>query len=566
MHEIGHALGLDHPFEGNIIPDGYDDMRYTIMSYTTPKGVFYAKPGGTNQFTILTPGVYDIAAVQKIYGANMTYHTGDYTYTFKPDQPVYQTIWDAGGNDTLDLSAFVKGCSITLVAGTYSLLAYPTTTLDANIGIAFNCTIENARGGAGNDTIVGNDATNQLRGNAGDDTISGGAGNDLIDGAAGADTEKGEGGNDTFLAGTDTGNDSIDGGDGTDVVTYLGAKAAVTVNLATGTASGTDAGDAAGIGSDSLVSIESVIDSAFNDTLIGSAGADIFSGGAGNDRMTGSSGLDTASYASASGPVTVDLSVTTAQNTVSAGQDTLSGIENLIGSAFNDTLTGGKTANVIDGGAGADAMAGGLGNDTYRVDNVGDTVTEALNAGRDLVVANVTFTLSADIENLTLGGWSAIDGTGNALANVIRGNGAANVLSGGAGADQLLGGGAADTLIGGAGRDVLIGGTGADSFRFANGDFGGLTTSSCDLISDFSHSDGDKIDLSGVDANTLNGSGDDAFAYIGSSAFGHVAGQLRSVAMTGVTVLQGDTNGDGLADFWIRCNGAPALVVGDLIL
>jgi len=175
MHEIGHALGLDHPFEGNIIPVGYDDERYTIMSYTSPKGVFFFQPGANDaQYIVITPGVYDIEAVQKIYGANMSFHADNDTYTFKPDQPVYQTIWDAGGTDTLDISAFTKDSSISLVPGTYSALGYPTTTLDANIGIAFGAIIENARGGSGNDTIIGNDATNQLKGNAGNDTISGG--------------------------------------------------------------------------------------------------------------------------------------------------------------------------------------------------------------------------------------------------------------------------------------------------------------------------------------------------------------------------------------------------------
>ncbi len=567
MHEIGHALGLDHPFEGNIIPAGYDDMRYTIMSYTSPQGDFYFKPGATEaQYIILTPGVYDIEAVQNLYGANMAFHTGNDTYGFTPVQPVYQTIWDAGGTDTFDVSTFTNGCTITLVPGTYSLLAYDTTTLDANIGIAFNCTIENVNGGSGDDTIVGNDVTNQIHGNGGNDAISGGAGNDLIDGGAGADHENGDTGNDTFAGGTDSGNDTFDGGDGTDVVSYLAAKAAVTVNLAAGTAAGTAAGDAAQIGADTLFSIESVIGSAFNDTLTGGLGPDTFSGGLGNDKIVGSGGIDTASYATAKAAVTVNLSVTTAQDTLNAGQDTLSSIENLIGSAFNDTLTGSKAANVLDGGKGADAMSGGLGNDTYRVDNSGDTVIEDSGAGRDLVQSSVTFTLPVNVENLTLAGTAAIDGTGNSLANVLRGNVSANVLSGGDNVDQLFGGAGNDTLIGGAARDLLTGGTGADRFTFANGDFGGLTSTSCDVIVDFNHGESDRIDLSAVDANTANGASDDAFAFIGSDPFGHIAGQLRLAAVSGLTLLQGDTNGDGAADFWIRCNGAPALVVGDLVL
>lgn len=567
MHEIGHALGLDHPFEGNIIPSGYDDMRFTIMSYTLPKNVFYFSPGATDaEFIVTTPMVYDIAAIQSIYGANMSFRTGNDTYAYNPGRPIYETIWDAGGTDTFDISAFTKACSISLVPGTYSLLGFAETDLDASIGIAFKCTIENVSGGRGGDAILGNDATNQLRGNDGNDTISGGGGNDLLDGGLGIDTLNGDSGNDTFAGGTDAGNDAFNGGEGNDVVTYLAAKAAITVNLVTGTASGTAPGDAAKIGADTLTSVESVIGSAFSDALTGGAAGETFAGGLGNDRILAGGGIDTASYATATAAVAVNLSVTGAQNTVSAGLDTLSAIENLTGSAFNDTLTGNRTANILDGGKGADAMTGGLGNDTYRIDNAADTVTEDAAAGRDMVQSSVSHTLTANVENLTLAGADAITGTGNGLANILRGNGAANVLSGGAESDQLFGNGGSDTLVGGAGRDILNGGDGGDTFSFASGDFAGLTTSTCDLVADFSHAGGDRVDLSAVDANTANGSVNDAFSFIGSGAFGEIAGQLRLAVTAGVTVLQGDTNGDGMADFWVRFNGAPALVVGDLVL
>ncbi|WP_276203272.1 calcium-binding protein, partial [Novosphingobium fuchskuhlense] len=376
----------------------------------------------------------------------------------------------------------------------------------------------------------------------------------------------GEGGNDIFMAGTDAGNDTYYGGEGTNVVNYTGAKAALAISLATHTAFSAAGDSSAGIGNDGLWGIQTVIGSAFNDTLVGDGDANTFVGGAGNDKMAGSGGLDTASYAGAKSAVTVSLALIGPQNTGGAGTDSLSGIENLIGTDLNDTLTGGKTANVLDGGLGADTLAGGLGNDTYRVDNVGDSVSEAADAGRDLVISTISFTLGDNLENLTLAGAAAINGTGNALANVVRGNAAANTLSGGAGADQMFGGDGSDVLVGGAGRDVFNGGMGADTFRFGNGDFGGLTTSSCDMIADFSHEQGDRIDLSAVDANTANGAGDDAFTFIGAAAFGHIAGELRAVTMSSLTVLQGDTNGDGIADFWIRCNGAPAIVAGDLVL
>src|SRR6185503_2904917 len=117
------------------------------------------------------------------------------------------------------------------------------------------------------------------------------------------------------------------------------------------------------------------------------------------------------------------------------------------GNAANNVITGNAGNNVLDGGAGADQMAGGAGNDTYVVDNAGDTVTENANEGTDLVQSSASFTLVANIENLTLTGGGNVNGTGNALNNVINGNSGNNVLDGGAGADTLAGGAGNDTYV-----------------------------------------------------------------------------------------------------------------------
>lgn len=141
-----------------------------------------------------------------------------------------------------------------------------------------------------------------------------------------------------------------------------------------------------------------------------------------------------------------------------AGNDTLSG------GAGNDTLLGGAGNDRLDGGSGADGLAGGVGNDTYVVDNADDVVTENAGEGIDLVQASVSYTLTEHVENLTLTGSSSINGTGNALDNLITGNGGSNILRGLEGNDSLVGNAGNDTLDGGSGADSMSGGSGNDTY------------------------------------------------------------------------------------------------------
>jgi serralysin len=154
-------------------------------------------------------------------------------------------------------------------------------------------------------------------------------------------------------------------------------------------------------------------------------------------------------------------------------------IENAIGSSFDDTLIGNAGANLLDGKLGADAMSGGAGDDTYVVDNPADTVSEQSGGGTDLVRSTLTWALGANVENLTLIGSAAVNGTGNDLANALNGNASANVLSGLDGADQLFGLGGNDRLDGGAGADHMSGGAGNDVFVLSVGQASG------DVIVDF---------------------------------------------------------------------------------
>src|SRR4029077_1359090 len=155
---------------------------------------------------------------------------------------------------------------------------------------------------------------------------------------------------------------------GSDTASYSDAGSGVTVSLALqGSGQDTD-----GAGFDTLVNIENLTGSAHDDTLTGDgnantlsglAGDDTLQGGAGNDTLDGGAGNDTASYEDAASGVTVDLTISTAQNTVGAGSDTLTNIENLTGSAYDDTLTGDGNANILSGLDGDDTLQGGAGND-----------------------------------------------------------------------------------------------------------------------------------------------------------------------------------------------------------
>lgn len=219
-----------------------------------------------------------------------------------------------------------------------------------------------------------------------------------------------------------------------------------------------------------------------NDTLSGGAGNDMIDGGVGDDVIDGGSGIDTVSYASATGSVTVNLALTTQQNTGNQGKDTITGVENLTGSGFADALTGNAGANLINGGAGNDKITGGLG---------------------------------------------------------------ADVLIGGAGTDTFIWTALADSTL--AARDTIL--------DFEGGNAAG----------------GDVLDLSLIDA-IAGTNRNDAFSFIGTAAFHHIAGELRfDTSTAGVTVVQGDTNGDGVADIefalqWTDLAHPIVLGTGDFVL
>ncbi|MGO1079699.1 calcium-binding protein [Inquilinus sp. CA228] len=459
--------------------------------------------------------------------------------------------------------------------------------------------IENVNGGTAGDRIVGNTAANVLNGYEdddslfgveGDDTLLGGAGDDALQGGAGADR--------------------LDGGAGIDTIDYFG-NAGVTVNLSTGLGSGGDAqGDvisgieivwAAGYddtligssaanrlmgagGNDTLRGLggsDTLIGAEGDDTLLGGDGDDVLYVGAGADVMDGGAGRDTFMFAYAmvadfqagmvDGAISADswgslevLQGSDGNDTIrtislgfamelrgSAGDDVLATAveatfgDTLSGEDGNDQLNGGAGNDVLRGGAGADVLVGAGGIDTasYYSGTVGVVVSLASGAG---------------------GGGEAQGDTLSGIEN-LSGSQGWDSLYGNAGANMLQGWNGNDALVGRAGKDTLTGGAGADRFTFTT-----ITDSvvgaNADRITDFSHAQGDRIDLAGIDART-NVAGDQVFGFIGTALFTGVAGQLRfAFTSPGVTTIAGDVNGDKVSDVHITLTGTIILVAGDFVL
>jgi len=367
--------------------------------------------------------------------------------------------------------------------------------------------------------LIGTSGNDTLTGGSGNDTISGDAGNDLLDGAGGNDSLLGGTGDDNLLGGDGDdslyggkGNDTLDGGESdTGDTVYYNVANAVTVNLVTGQAS--DGSN----GTDTLIGIENVYAGDGNDSLTGDADANLFSPGMGFDIIKGGDGVDTVTYELAAAAVVANLATGTVfVDGIDAG--TLQSIERLIGSAFDDTLTGGASAEFFMGGAGSDGIDGGAGFDSvdYASSSSGVSVTlGGTSAGSGSDGLGGTDTLknieeargSAFNDNLrgsdtgvlevfegrdgndTINGFggidlasyessplavsvnlatgSVIDGWGNTdtLQNVesILASAFNDTLTGGTGNDDLEGGDGDDIIVGGDGNDTLTGGLGDDT-------------------------------------------------------------------------------------------------------
>lgn len=346
------------------------------------------------------------------------------------------------GNDTLQLRALAN-LNYPVVPNV--ILAVNFENLDATL-----VHVDNKINLTGNNVaniLTGNDADNILNGGLGADTLIGGNGNDtyILDNIGDIVTESGSDLHDKV------------------VIAYKNTGAAITLNLADYanvedlTVTGTGLYNINGTSGNNIL-----IGNASSNTISGGDGDDMLDGMAGADTLIGGIGDDTyvidnigdiVTETGADANDTVIIKITKGHFSVSsyAGIENLtltgSAAQNLTGDSGVNILTGNSGANIIDGGGGADILIGGAGNDTYRVYGESETITELLNGGTDTVISTDTLTLAANLENLTLAGFSDIDATGNALKNILTGNAYNNVLDGKEGSDTLIGGLGDDTYV-----------------------------------------------------------------------------------------------------------------------
>jgi len=617
LHEFGHGHGMAHPHDnggrssimrgagpsddpteppigGEFGDFDLSQQVFTVMSYndgwqTSP----YGMPNDGDFPTALnadpfgwmgTLAALDIAVIQDKYGVNEDYNAGANIYVMKDENApgtFYATIWDGGGADEIrytgarDANIDLRAASLQYEEGGGGWMNY-AYGIHGGYTIANGVVIENGTTGAGNDSLRGNEAANTLKGNAGNDVIGGFGGNDRLEGGTGDDILDGGLGNDNLIGGD--GNDSLSDTGGTSEQLYgqNGDDVLTLTRAAGGTGSFVLDG---GLGDDRFVlgALSGLTQARGGDgldrfeahgsaTVTGGTGVDTiriegdfatgavvavedFAAGAGGDRLDLSgfmaakfTGWDGTSNPTSTGHVRVVASATgsTVQvdlngggnswttiaslKGVSPGQLTVEnlgfaltgGANGITGTAGNDTLNGGAGADIILGLAGDDILKGNGGNDELQGDG-----------GKDKL-----YGLDGDD---TLYGGDDID-----------------QLLGGNGNDALHGDAGDDIMIGGLGKDTLTGGTGKDIFSYS------LTSESAvgaaDRILDFNASQGDKLSVKGVDANT-GLAGDQAFAFV--SAFdGHAAQAVRAYdGVANLTTLSFDVNGDAVADMVIELNG-----------
>lgn len=495
------------------------------------------------------------------------------------------TLIGGMGADTLDGAAGVDTINYAAAGSLVNVSLYERRA----VGGAGNdelISIENVTGSAFDDVLFGNEVAN---------TLLGGAGNDLLDGREGDDTIDGGAGDDVLLGAL--GHDTLIGGPGNDTANYAAAPSAIFVYL------NSTPGNNNLWGVDTIIQVENVIGTPFNDSitgtaddniLVGGGGQDTLAGGYGTDFLYGGSGDDTLFTGNGSdlldggdGNDTVRYTGDTGTGvnvalflgssvTFGTNFETYVSIEHVIGTQFADHILGTSGTNILlgqagndrlegregddslDGQEGDDLLYGGAGEDVINGGGGVDTVSYAdapSGVNVALFLGNTTtfgggFDRYLSIENV-VGSAFGDHLLGDAGANRIGGRDGSDQMEGREGADLLEGENGDDILIGGAGADMLLGGAGADRFAFT-----GLTDSTSaarDRIYDFDRAV-DLIDLSALDADSV-AAGDQAFTLVGAFSGGRGQATLAPDGATGNTLLTLDFDGDGTGDFFLFING-----------
>jgi serralysin len=427
VHEIGHALGLLHPADYDAAPGVdityaahatyYEDSnQFTVMSYFSESatGAGY----GTGRYAA-APLLDDIAAAQRLYGANMTTRTGDTVYGFNSTAdrswfsasgtgpaPIF-AVWDAGGIDTLDFSGYDTRQLIDLRQGAFSNMG----SLIGNVSIALGAVIENAIGGAGDDIINGNSADNRITSGAGHNDVEGGLGTDtlVLAGPRSAYTITSDGRR-GFIAGPE-GTTRIENveflafSDMTIAAPPITGGLDVAGDMTDDRMDGTDFGDTlfGGGGDDLIHGLGGV------DQLTGGRGDDLIDGGTGNDliyidqgddNIAGGEGVDVLSADLALGGMQIDLQLGTISGG-GMGVDRVSGIERVTGSRFNDLIIGGDEDNYLEGQGGIDTLRGGGGDDELIASSAlaggGADVIKAANQANSTIASAISLDAAFDI-------------------------------------------------------------------------------------------------------------------------------------------------------------------------
>jgi Ca2+-binding RTX toxin-like protein len=407
---------------------------------------------------------------------------------------------------------------------------------------------------------AGNSLNNVITGNSGANNLSGDAGNDSLNGGAGIDTLIGGAGDDTYIMDTTTDVITEAANDGSDTVaSSVSFSLAAIANVENLSLTGATAINGTG--------------NSLNNVITGNSAANNLSGNAGNDSLNGGDGIDILIGGAGEDTYIVDTTIDVITEEANAGSDTvassvsfslaaIANVENLSltgiaaingnGNSLNNTIAGNSGANSIDGGDGIDTLIGGTGDDSYTVDSTTDVITEEANAGSDTVTSSASFSLAtiANVENLSLTGIAAINGTGNSLNNVITGNSAANNLSGDAGNDSLNGGDSIDSLIGGAGDDTYI------------------VDSTTDVITEADNAGTDTV-VSSVTQSLASIQNVENLTLIGSAAINATGNNLSNVLIgnTGNNILDGgagiDTmiGGDGDDTYILQSSGSDSALI-----